>query len=185
LGDVLSTFVSIAKWLRRELLAIWPVFLFFLFGFLMLLLLIKLALAKFSVEIAAFPKAIVGALFAAKAVLVLDDTSLARHLEHRRRIVAVAVKTLLYGAITVLIGYLERIIEALRHSHRFDGVVRYVFDQEGVYKLLAWALGISLMFAIYFSIFEISQRFGKKELFKLFFESPKAADERVSTRAVP
>lgn len=185
MGNLLSIVASIGRWLRREFSAMWPVFLFFLFGFLLLLLLIKLALAKFSVEISAFPKAVVGALFAAKAVLVLDGTPLARHLERHRRIVAVAVKTLLYGAITLLIGYLERIIEALRHAHRFDGVVRYVFDQEGVYKLLAWALGISLMFAIYFSIFEISQRFGKKELFKLFFESPKAADDRVHTRAAP
>lgn len=181
----MSTLASIGKWLRREFLAAWPVFLFFLIGFLFLLLLIKLALAKFSVEMTAFPKAVIGALFAAKAVLVLDDTPLARYLERRRRIVAVAVKTIFYGLITLLIGFLERILEALRHRHRIDGVVRFVFDQEGVYKLLAWALGISLMFAIYFAMFEITQRMGKGELWKLFFESPKTVDDGANTQAVP
>jgi hypothetical protein len=42
-------------WLRKEFVAILPVFLFFLMGFLLLITLIKLALAQFSVEIRVFP----------------------------------------------------------------------------------------------------------------------------------
>ncbi len=181
----MNIIAPIGKWLRREFVAAWPIFVFFLAGFLLLLLIIKLALAKFSVEMTALPKAIVGALFAAKAVLILDDTPLTRKLEHRRRIVAVAVKTLLYGAITLLLAYVEKVLEALHHVHKFEAATLFVIDQTGMYKLLAWALGISVLYAIYFAMFEISQRIGSGELWKLFFESPRPADDPLRNRALP
>jgi hypothetical protein len=46
-------FASTGKFIHREFVAAWPVFLFFLIGFLLLLLLIKLALANFSIEMPA------------------------------------------------------------------------------------------------------------------------------------
>src|SRR5208337_1090053 len=58
-------------------------------GFLLQLLVIKLAVAQFSIPLAALSTAAVGALLAAKAVLILDQTPLARKLERYRRIVAV------------------------------------------------------------------------------------------------
>ena len=173
MGNVFRIFASIGKFLRREFVAAWPAFLFFMVGFLLLLLIIKLALATFSIEITALSKAVVGALLAAKAVLILDETALARRLEQSRRIIAVAVKTFLYGSITLLLGYLERFVDALRREHNFDGAVRYMIDQASMYRLLSWALGISLVFAIYFALFEIDRRMGKGELGRLFFDSPK------------
>jgi hypothetical protein len=102
-----AIFASIGKFLRREFVAAWPVLLFFVVGFHLLLLIIKLALANFSIEMTALSKAVVGALVAAKAVFILDETSLARRLEQVLRIIAVAVKTFLYGSITLLLGYME------------------------------------------------------------------------------
>jgi hypothetical protein len=69
LDSVLSKFAAVGKWVRREFVAARPVFVFFLVGFLLLLSIIKLVLATFSIEVTAFSKAVVGALFAAKAVL--------------------------------------------------------------------------------------------------------------------
>jgi hypothetical protein len=117
------------------------VFLFFLVGFLLLISLVKLALAQFSIEIAALSNAVVGALIAAKAALVLDETPLARRLERHRRIVAVGVKTCFYGIASLLMGYLERFLEALHKVHNFDAAVRYVIDHASHYRLLAWVLG--------------------------------------------
>jgi hypothetical protein len=175
LDNALHVFGSIGKLLRREFAAAWPVFLFFVVGFLLLLLIIKLALATFSIEMRALSKAVVGALVAATAVLILDQTPLARRLEQSRRIIAVAIKTFLYGSITLLLGYLERFVDALRREHNFDGALRYLIDQASLYRLLSWALGISLVFAIYFALFEIDKRMGKGELWRLFFDSPKTA----------
>jgi hypothetical protein len=160
------------KWLHREFAAGWPVFLFFLTAFLLQLLIIKLAIAQFSIPLAAFSKAVVGALLAAKAVLILDETPLARKLERSRRIVAVAVKTLLYGVSVLLLSYIERILEALHRVGTFDGALRDVIDQANMYRFFAWILGISLIFAIYFVWSEISERMGKRALWSLFFQRP-------------
>jgi hypothetical protein len=160
------------RFLHKELVAIWPVFLFFLVGFLLLITLIKLVLENYSIEVLAVSNAVVGALFAAKAALVLDETPLARELAHYRKIFAIALKTLFYGIATLTLGLLERFLEALHRVHGFVGAFDYVTNHGSYYRLLAWALGISMIFALYFSFVEISRRMGEGELRKLFFESP-------------
>jgi hypothetical protein len=174
-NTLLRKFAAAGNWLYREFVSIWPVFLFFLFAFLIQFLIIKLAVAQFSIPLAAFSKAVVAALFAAKAVLILDETPLARKLERYRRIVAVAVKTLLYGAGTLLLGYVERFLEALYRVGTFDGAFRAVIDQANLYRFFGWVLGISLIFGIYFAWFEISERMGEGALRSLFFKPPETA----------
>ena len=173
---VLRKIAAVGRWLYREFVAAWPVFLFFMIGFMLLLSIIKLTLATFSIEVTAFSKALVGALFAAKAVLILDEMPIARYLEQYRRIVAVAVKTLIYGCITLLLGFLERTLEALHREHTLRAAGLYVIDHASMYRLFAWSLGISLVFAHYFALSEISQCMGEGALWKLFFESPKTGD---------
>jgi hypothetical protein len=138
-----------------------------------MILLIKLALARFSIEVSLISNAFVGALIAAKAALILDETSLARHLEHYRRIVSVCVKTAIYGSASLVLGYLERYLEALHRTHSAEHALGDVMIRGNHYVLFAWALAVSIVFASYFSIFEISRRMGKGELARLFFESPK------------
>jgi hypothetical protein len=170
-GTLSSGIEGVGRFLRKEFVALWPVFVFFLIGFLLLLLLVKLALAQFSIEVKALSNAFVGALIAAKAALVLDETPLARSLERYRRIVAVAVKTFFYGVVSLAMGYLERLLEAFHKVHHFDEAIRYVVQHVNHNRLLGWALGISMVFALYFSFVEISQRMGEGELTRLFFES--------------
>jgi hypothetical protein len=162
--------VATGKWLHREFLAARPVFIFFLVAFLLQLIIIKLAVAQFSIPITAFSKAVVGALLAAKAVLILDETRIGKSLEHYRRIVAVAVKTVLYGFGTLLLGYLERFLEALHRNGSFDGAIRDMIDQANVYRIFAWVLGVTLIFAIYFVFSEINEHMGQGALWSLFFE---------------
>jgi len=167
---------KVSGFLHKEFVAAWPVFLFFLTGFLLLFLLIKLALANLAVEVTALSNAVVGALIAAKAALVLDETPLARALENYRRIVAVAVKTFLYGAATLLMGYLERLLEARHKVHSFGAAIHYTINHANHYRLLGWALGISIVFSLYFAFFEFNRRMGEGALGALFFESPVAAN---------
>jgi hypothetical protein len=175
LDIVLRKVAAVGRWLYREFVAAWPVFLFFMIGVLLLLSIIKLTLATFSIEMTAFSKAVVGALFAAKAVLILDEMPIARYLEQYRRIVAVAVKTLVYGCITLLLGFLERTLEALHREHTLRAAGLYVIDHASMYRLFAWSLGISLVFAHYFALSEIKLCMGEGALWKLFFELPKTS----------
>jgi hypothetical protein len=166
-----QSIAATGKWLHREYVAARPVFIFFLVAFLLQLTIIKLAVAQY-IPITAFSKALVGALLAAKAVLILDETPIGRSLERYRKIVAVTVKTLLYGFGTLLLGYLERFLEALHRVGSFDGAVRDMIDQANLYRFFAWTLGVTLIFAIYFVLSEINNRMGKGALRSLFFEKP-------------
>ena len=176
LDGVPRKIAAVGRWLYREFAAGWPVFLFFMIGFLLLLSIIKLTLATFSIEVTAFSKALVGALFAAKAVLILDEMPIARYLEQYRRSDAVAVKTLIYGCITLLLGFLERTLEALHREHTLRAAGLYVIDHASIYRLFAWSLGISLVFAHYFALSEINERMGEGELRRLFFGASKTGD---------
>ena len=163
---------KIGKWLRNEAAEARSIFLFFLFGFLFQLLIIKLVLAEFSIPMFAISKALLGAILAAKAVLILDTTSLAQKLERYPRAIAVAVKTILYGTGTLMLGYLERLIEALFHTGSFDGAIRSVTEQTNLDRFFAWILGISLVFALYFVWSEIGEQMGQGALWALFFGPP-------------
>jgi hypothetical protein len=170
-GTLSKGFLGVRRWLHKELVALWPVFLFFLVSFLILILLFKIALGEFSIKVTVLSNAI-GALLAAKAALVLDGTPLARRLEHYRRIVAVACKAVFYGLTALLFLYVERVLGALHKFGNLDAAVQHV-SPYGIRWILIWALGITIVFALYFSFVEISERLGEGELWKLFFEAPK------------
>jgi hypothetical protein len=57
-----------------------------------------------------------------------------------------------------------------------------VTEQASIYKSLAWALGITVIFALYFVLAEISDYLGKGKLRELFFESPSSATPGSGTR---
>jgi hypothetical protein len=182
--SALNIAASTGRWLHREMTTARPVFIFFAIGFLVELMLIKLALAQFSVPLAALSKALVGALFAAKAVVILDETSLARRLESYRRIFAIAVKTLLYGGCAMLLVFIERYLEATHHVG-LDGAWSVVTAQATIYRMMAWVLGISVVFAIYFACFEINRTMGEGALRSLFFEAPRDSEPFANRLRLP
>jgi hypothetical protein len=172
MGALTQRVNATGRWLHREYSAARPVFIFFLVAFLLQFSIIKLAVAQFSIPVSALSKAVVGALFAAKAVLILDETPLALSLEQYRRVIAVAVKTLLYGFATLLLGFIERLLEAWHRVGSFDGGFSDAIHHANVYRFFAWVLGISLIFAIYFAWSEVNKRMGDGALWSLFFQRP-------------
>jgi hypothetical protein len=67
------------------------------------------------------------------------------------------------------------VLEALPKVHNFESAFQSAFEHATRYRALSWALGISIVFALYFAFFEINERMGEGELWRLFFESPKTA----------
>jgi hypothetical protein len=163
-------FAAVGRWARKEFNALWPVFVFFLVGFILLILLIKEALAEFSIPVTVLSNAVIGALLAAKAALVLDETPLARSLERCRRIVEITAKVLFYGITCLLFLYAERVLEARHKFHFWGAAFWHAYEQLG-HSILVWSLGISIVFALYFVFAEINERMGQGELWRLLFES--------------
>jgi hypothetical protein len=171
-GTLTHGFIRSGRWLRKEIVTLWPVFLFFLISFLLLILVLKVALGEFSVKVTVFSNAAIGALLAAKAALTLDEMPLARRLERYRRIVAVTCKAVAYGLTALLFLYVERVLGELHKFGNLDAASQHV-SPYGVRWIVVWGLGISIVFFLYFSFVEISERLGKGELWKLFFEPAK------------
>jgi hypothetical protein len=166
----LHGFVALGRWARKEFNALWPVFVFFLVGFFLLILLIKEALAAFSIEVTVLSNAVIGALLAAKAALVLDETPLGRSLERYRRIVEITAKVLFYGITCLLFLYAERVLEARHKFHFWGAAFRHAYEQLD-HSILVWSIGISIVFALYFLFADINERMGQGELWRLLFES--------------
>jgi hypothetical protein len=166
-----SALASVGHWLWEELWRVIPIALFFLTGFMLVLLIIKLTLAQYSIETSTVSRAVLGALIAAKVVLILNHTPLARALRRYPRILPVLLRTLFYGLVFVILALAERAIEQ-RHDH--GGLFRsigYVATHTDLHRLMALSLGVALVFAVYFTLLEISEYLGPGVLVGLFFKS--------------
>src|SRR5260221_9823255 len=126
-------------WVRAEFRASRSVFLFFLTGFLLVLLIVKLALADYSIEVSTVSRALVGALVAAKVVLILDRTATSRKLASYPHIVRVLLRTMIYGTGVVILGYAERVLDTLRGVGSLNLAVAEVIDHTSAHRLLAVA----------------------------------------------
>ena len=60
----------------------------------------------------------------------------------------------------------------MHRERSIDAATRFVIHQASMNRLLAWALGVTLVFGLYFAIFEISRRMGEGKLWELFFGAP-------------
>jgi hypothetical protein len=168
--QVSSPLASAGHWLWEELLRILPITAFFLVGFLLVLLIVKLSLAQYSIEMSTLSRAVLGALIAAKVVLLLNRTPLARALERYPAAVPVVLRTVFYGTAVVILGMAERAIDE-RHDHGgVAGSISYVFTHTDLHRLMAIAMGVGLVFGVYFMLTEIAAFVGEGVLTGLFFK---------------
>jgi hypothetical protein len=147
-------------WLRAEAREMSPVFVFFLSGFLLVLLIVKLALAEYSITVNALSRALLGAVLAAKVVLLLEQTPLARPFRQLPRIVPIAFKSLVYGMGVIVLGYLERLVDSIRHSRAILIGIQTADASLNLNRLLSVALGVTAVFGIYFTFVELSEFIG-------------------------
>jgi hypothetical protein len=173
-----SPFASVGHWLWEELWRIIPIAVFFLIGFMLVLLIVKLTLAEYSVEISTVSRALLGALIAAKVVLILNRTPLARSLATYPRILPVIVRTIFYGVAFVFLALAERVIEQ-RHEHGgLAGSVSFVAQHTDMHRLMALSVGVALVFCVYFILADIAEYLGPGVLIGLFFKTGAARRAR-------
>jgi hypothetical protein len=156
---------------------LWPPVLFFFIAFLLLAVMFKLLVEKYAVvEFSAFAKAAVFALIIGKVIALVDwaESGYAPDLSHRR-IVVVAVKTLIYGLAVITIGIGEKIFEAYRESHSLGAAVTRLLANANVDHFLGMVLVISVVVFFYLALQEIEKAMGEGALYRLFFERPEPA----------
>jgi hypothetical protein len=147
--------------------------LFFLIGFGYILLVRKLFLKDFSLDGYVITKAIVGALFAAKAVAIMDITPLINRFREYPRYIELSYKTFLYTLLVMVLGALERFIHAYRETKAMAPAMKMFFDSGQFNQFLATILCIAVVFFIYNVLREIDTYLGKGTLQKMFFSREK------------
>jgi hypothetical protein len=177
-GGIKSTLATAGHWLWEELWRVIPIALFFLIGFLLVLLIIKVTLAQYSIEVTTVSRAIIGALIAAKVVLILNRTPIARAMANYPRIVPVLWRTVFYGAFFLFLAMAERAIDQRRAHGGLAGAIGYVTTHTDLHRLLALSIGVGLVFGIYFILAEIADYLGPGVLLGLFFKSRQAVPRR-------
>jgi hypothetical protein len=153
----------------KELKKIAGLSLFFLIGFGYILLLMKLLLKDYSITFYIFSKAVVGALVAAKAVIIMDSTPLMRACHKSVGYIRVLYRTAIYTIAVLFLGLLEHLFHAYRETGNFSDAVIKLFEGEKFYHLLGSVLGIGLVFMIYNILRLIEQTYGKGTIQRLFF----------------
>lgn len=120
--------------LLEELKAILLVSIYFLVWFGTLMILKVLLLSEYSIEFYGASKVIVGALIAAKAVLILEHVPLG--LKNKPAIVAILLRTFFYLAGVAVILILEHALEARHEYGGFLNALKNVTKSADIYHVL-------------------------------------------------
>lgn len=159
--------------LKHEINKISSLALFFLFGFGYILLILKLFIAEYSIDIYVLSKAIIGALVAAKAVAIMDATPLLNRFKQAPRYLRVLYKTFIYTLAVLILGIVERFFHAYHQTKGFISALKYLLESGNIYHFTGVILCILIVFFIHNIFREIDNYLGKGNLKKIFFNSPR------------
>jgi hypothetical protein len=158
--------------LKRELKKIGSLALFFLIGFGYILLVMKLFLKEYSLDAYILSKAIIGALVAAKAVVIMDATPLLNRFKQSPRYISVLYRTFVYTFAVLIIGFIEHILHAYHKTKAIAPAIASLLESENFYRFLAVTLCIAIVFLIHNIFNEIDNYLGKGSLRKFFADAP-------------
>ena len=163
------------QWLTKELREVIPVTLFFFIGFALVLMLVKLILAQYSIPVAVLSRAMLASLIVGKVVLVLEKVRLEERLPNAPGWVLIAIKTLFYGSGAIVAGFIERLIETWRSSQGFGDALTQAWTHTSLGRFIAVILCVTMLFGAYFTFLELDRAMGKGAIVSLFFKRRRAA----------
>lgn len=159
--------------LKKEIKKLSLLTLFFLICFGYILLLMKLFLkGEYSINVYVFSKIILGSLFAAKAVLIMNAIPHIRRFDESPRYIIILYKTSLYTLAVLILGVLEGVIEAHRKTKAFGPAVAEFLHGKNFDRVLAVTLCIGAVFLIYNILKELDTYLGKGKLRQFFLTPP-------------
>jgi hypothetical protein len=161
-------------WLRKEIKDMVVLFLYFAFYFGVFIVFKKLILAHYHISFYGFGAAMVGALIAAKAVLVIESSPLSGPFRASKPYLKVLYDTFVFTALALIFLYLEKSLELL---HK-EGTFRLAFltarkedDFPDFCAVVGWG---GLSFLGYSVFAAINRHLGSGKLLGFFFTLPQA-----------
>jgi len=155
--------------LKHEIKKLASLTLFFLISFGYILIVMKLFLKEYSIDIYVLSKAFIGAIIAAKAVAIMDATPLLNRFKSSLRYLSVLYKTFVYSLAVLIIGAIEHLFHAYHKTKAIVPAIESFLNSRDFYQFLAVTLCIAIVFLIHNIFREIDIYLGKGSLMKFFF----------------
>jgi hypothetical protein len=154
-------------WLKREMVEVGLVTLYFLGCFLVAVALTKLVLAEHRIEFRGLTEAVITALVLAKVVVVMDKTRAGTHFD--ARVPVAAYKSLLYFAATFGVLFAEKVLRAYREHDALGTAFIAVWTQRDREVILMKSLCIWLALVGYHLYAGVDRRLGKGILWRVMW----------------
>lgn len=166
--------MSFAKKLKSELKNVAVTTLFFAIWFVAMMLFKSLVLADYQIHFGGVSVALVGALIAAKVVILTEHVSLGAWVRTQPRVIDVLLRTALHMIGVIIVLLLERAFES---RHEYDGFVPAlvnVFKHRDIYTVWASAIGVTGALLTFNAIAVLRQVLDQQGLSwsKVFFARP-------------
>jgi hypothetical protein len=161
--------MKLIHWLKEEAKEMAVLFVYFAFYFNVFIVFKKLILAHYHISFYGFGAALVGALIAAKAVLVVESSPLSRPLRNAAPYLKILYDTLLYTLLSLVFLYLERIVELAHKQGTWQDVFQNIGQEEDWYQFAAIVGWAGLCFLGYSFFAAMNRHTGTGELVRLLF----------------
>jgi hypothetical protein len=158
--------------LKHELKKISSLSLFFFIGYGYILILMKLFLKEFSVDVSIFTKVVIYALVSAKSVAIMDMTPWMNRFAESPRYLQVLYKTAVYTFAVFVLSLIENLFHAYHETKALIPALTLFLETRSFDRFLAILLCVSAVFLIHNIFQELDQYLGKGNLSKFFFKPP-------------
>jgi hypothetical protein len=162
----MSKFTQSAKHLVHEMI---PPAAFFFVSFQLLALTRELMLKRYGIEATTFVAATIGALVAAKVVVLADLLPFINRFPGRPLIWNIAWKTPIYFAAAFVVRYLEEFIHFYRQHGDILSANRHLLDEVIWSRFWAIQLWLTVLLLVYCTMQELLRALGRDQVRELFF----------------
>jgi len=152
--------VSLGKKLLHEAKSAGLVTLYFLFAFGLIMLLMKLFVARYEIEISEWSKVIIGALIIGKVVVVLDNTSWGKRFHGHRGIYDILYRSAIYTAVVLVVAMLEQLFHAYGEAGSLTAAFNHMIEHRVEGKFFGNMLMIGLSFVVLNTILAFNHALG-------------------------
>jgi len=161
--------------LKHEIKKVGSLSLFFFVGYGYILLLMKLFLKEFAVDVMVVGKALIYALISAKSVAIMDMMTWLKRFSESARYLQVLYKTAFYTFAVFVLSGLENLFHAYHETKALLPALMLFLETRSFSRFLGILLGVSIIFLIHNIFQELDQYLGKGNLSKFFFQRPQSS----------
>jgi hypothetical protein len=158
--------------LKHELRELVPVTLFFFVAFQLLALTQSLMLKQYGIDVTTFLAATLMALIVAKAVVLTDHFALVNRYPEKPLLYNAVWKTIIYFCVSLVVRYIEHLIEAWRKSAGFAEANHRLFAEIVWPHFWAVQLWLLVLLFVYCGFRELVRALGRERIVAMFLTAP-------------